>query len=55
VLGAMRQRLSDLRDHELASSELWARLMWELDIEESSLSGFDLPADEAPAVASKHE
>jgi CPA1 family monovalent cation:H+ antiporter len=46
VLGAMRQRLRELLDRELIDPELWTRLMWELDLEETTLSGFELPAVE---------
>ncbi len=46
VIGAMRQRLRELLDRELIDPEVWTRLMWELDLEEAKLSGFDLPASE---------
>jgi CPA1 family monovalent cation:H+ antiporter len=46
VIAAMRQRLRELNDHGLVDPEICSRLGWELDIEESTLSGFDLPADD---------
>lgn len=50
ILTAMRQRLSELLELDLIDSDLWARLVWELDIEESTLSGFELPTIDEPSA-----
>jgi monovalent cation/hydrogen antiporter len=44
VIAAKRMRLGQLLDDEEVGPELWGTLTWELDVEESQVNIFDVPA-----------